>query len=282
MYKIIILDDMAYIRYRVKQLLAEEGIEIYEAATSFDFFNKLYDKKSEINLIILEVGLSTEDGFEVLKKIKAMNLKIPIMVLTKMNTRMDFITCIKEGISEYILKPFDPKIFLRRIDNLIVSHEKGEEPEEIIYLNFKEYMIKQIGKAKEENTKVSIMMVSLVKPGSDLYEEKIDIKETYLILIDSVYEKLKSLFKLPDLFAKHGFSNFVGVIPWKSKNPMDKIEKNIQISYKEIKNKNSKYKDYEIESVFVTYPEDGQESEELLNNLEEKMQKKISGSDKQK
>ncbi|AKN32137.1 transcriptional regulator [Clostridium carboxidivorans P7] len=282
MYKIIILDDMAYIRYRVKQLLAEEGIEIYEAATSFDFFNKLYDKKNEINLIILEVGLSTEDGFEVLKKIKAMNLKIPIMVLTKMNTRIDFITCIKEGISEYILKPFDPKMFLRRIDNLIVSHEKGEEPEEIIYLNFKEYMIKQISKAKEENTKVSIMMVSLVKPGSDLFGEKIDIKETYLILIDSVYEKLKSLFKLPDLFVKHGFSNFVGVIPWKDKNPMDKIEKSVQNRYGEVKNKDSRYKEYEIECVFVTYPEDGQESEELLDNLEAKMQNKINGSDNQK
>ncbi|NMM64696.1 response regulator [Clostridium sp. P21] len=278
MYKIIILDDMPYIRYRVKELLAKEDIEIYESGTSFDFFNKLYDKKSEINLIILEVGLTSEDGFGVLKKINGLNLKIPIMILTKMNTRIDFIRCIKEGISEYILKPFDPKTFIRKIDKLIVSHEKGEEPEEIVYLNFQEYMLKQIDRAKKENSKVSIMMVSLVKPNSNLEGEKIEAKERYLILIDLLYEKLKNLFKVPDLFVKHGFSSFAGIIPWEGNSPVNKIEKSIESSYEEIKKKDGRYNEYEIKYVFATYPEDGKEGQSLLDQLDTKMKDKIDNA----
>lgn len=70
MYKIIMLDDTAYVRYRVKDILEDIGMELCESGTSFDFFNKLYDNKKELNLIILEVGLSSEDGFSVLRKIK--------------------------------------------------------------------------------------------------------------------------------------------------------------------------------------------------------------------
>lgn len=65
---IIILDDMSYMRYRVKDLLEEKDIKVYETSTSFEFFNKLYEKKDNIDLIILELGLTREDGFEVVEK----------------------------------------------------------------------------------------------------------------------------------------------------------------------------------------------------------------------
>lgn len=281
MYKVIILDDMTYARYRVKQLLCSENIEVYEAATSFDFFNKLYDNKSEINLIILEVGLNSEDGFEVLRKVNKRNLKIPIMILTKMNTRTDFIRCVKEGTDEYVLKPFENKVFLKRINKLIKPHreiQKVKKTKQVIYLNFQEYVVEQISKAKEKGTKVSIMMVSLIKSNSTLEGEKIEAKEKYLVLIDLLYEKLKYLFKAPDLFEKYGFSNCVGVLSWKDNDPINKIDENIQKEYKKVKNKDVRYKGYEIECTSVTYPEDGGEKEELLDKLTIKMKEKINNN----
>ncbi len=278
MDKIIILDDMVYIRYRVKQLLEEQGIEVYEAATSFDFFNKLYDKKSEINLIILEIGLSSEDGFEILKRIRGRELNIPIMILTKLNTRADFIKCIKEGTSEYILKPFNNKMLIERINKLIKSHKVDEKPGEIVYLNFQEYMIKQINKAKENGTKVSFMMASLIKANATSEGEKIDIKDTYLILTDLLYEELKGLFKTPNLFVKYGFSTFIGIFPECDNDSIIKIEESIQKKYKKIKGNNERYKDYSIECVFVTYPEDGHEKQELLDNLMANMKEKIDNN----
>lgn len=278
MNKVIILDDMAYVRYRVKQLLEDEGIEVYEASTAFDFFNKLYDKKDEINLIILEVGLSSEDGLEVLKKIKGRDLKIPIMILTKMNGRADFIKCIKEGTSEYILKPFNNKVLLERIGKLIKAYKEDANLGEVIYLNFQEYMVKQIKKAKEQGTKVSFMMVSLIKSKLTSEGEKIDVKDAYLFLTDLLYEKLKDLFKAPDLFVKYGFSTFIGVLPNYSDNGIIETNRKIQEKYKGLKIKDNRYKDYALECVFATYPEDGEEKQELLDNLTEKMKDKIDNS----
>ncbi|MHC6180537.1 response regulator transcription factor [Clostridium sp. JNZ X4-2] len=276
MCKVIILDDMAYIRYRVKDMLEKIGIQVYESGASFDFFNKLYDKKKEISLIILEVGLSNEDGFEVLRKIKARNLNIPIMILTKMNTRSAFIKCIKEGTSEYILKPFDNKVLLERINNLIKSSKDKGEQGEIIYLNFQQYITKQIIKAKAENTKLSVIMVSLIKKYATEMDEKIDVKDNYLILMDSLYEKLKPIFKTPDLFEKYGFSTFVGVIPKCQREKMLFIINRINEIYNKIKEIDGKYSEYHIEYSYVTFPDDGKDKDQLLDKLTSNIKIKIN------
>ncbi|MEY8001019.1 response regulator transcription factor [Clostridium sp. Mt-5] len=276
MCKVIILDDMAYIRYRVKDTLEKIGIEVYESGTSFDFFNKLYDKKKEISLIILEVGLSNEDGFEVLRKIKARNLNIPIMILTKMNTRSAFIKCIKEGTSEYILKPFDNKVLLERINNLIKSSKDKGEQGEIIYLNFQQYITKQIIKAKAENTKLSVIMVSLIKKYATEMDEKIDVKDNYLILMDSLYEKLRPIFKTPDLFEKYGFSTFVGVIPQCQRKKVLFIINKINEIYNKIKAIDEKYSEYHIEYSYVTFPDDGKDKDQLLDKLTSNIKIKIN------
>lgn len=127
MQNIIILDDMSYMRYRVKDLLEEKDIKVYEASTSFEFFNKLYEKKDNIDLIILELGLTREDGFEVVEKIRERNVDIPIVILTKVNTRDAFAKVIREGISDYILKPFDNKVLLDRIVKTIKESKGSKE-----------------------------------------------------------------------------------------------------------------------------------------------------------
>ncbi|KAA8674309.1 response regulator transcription factor [Clostridium sp. MT-14] len=277
MCKVIILDDMAYMRYRVKDILEKTGIEVYESGTSFDFFNKLHDKKEEINLIILEVGLSNEDGFEVLRKIKARNLSIPIMILTKMNTRSAFIKCIKEGTSEYILKPFNNKVLLERINKLIKSSKNKDEQGEIIYLNFQQYITKQIIKARAENTKLSIIMVSLIKKYFTAADEKIDIKDNYLILMDSLYEKLRPIFKTPDLFEKYGFSTLVGVLPRCQKEKVLSIVNRIDGIYNRIKSIDEKYSEYHLEYSYVVFPDDGKDKSQLLDKLTSNMKNKMDG-----
>ena len=75
----------------------------------------------------MEVGLNKEDGFEVIKKIKSKDNNIPIMIVTSLNTRNAFIKGIKAGAVEYILKPFDNKFLLERIDSLITRYKSTEK-----------------------------------------------------------------------------------------------------------------------------------------------------------
>ncbi|WP_446897355.1 response regulator [Clostridium sp. LBM24168] len=276
MDKVIILDDMAYMRYRVKDTVENMGLEVCESNSSFDFFNKLSDNKEDISLIILEVGLSTEDGFEILKKIKAKELNIPVMILTKLNTRNAFIKCIKEGTSEYILKPFNTKMLIERIRKLVKSYKNDNDSGEIKYLNFQQYINKQIEKAKVENTKLSVAMSSLVKLNVKKTDEKIEVKDSYLIFMDILYENLRQFFKTPDLFEKYGLSTFISVLPKCSANMAKYRMSKMEALYNNIKSQDSNYSQYHLVSSSVTFPEDGLDKDELLDKLAAKMKDKIN------
>ena len=313
MQNIIILDDMSYMRYRVKDLLEEKDIKVYEASTSFEFFNKLYEKKDNIDLIILELGLTREDGFEVVEKIRERNVDIPIVILTKVNTRDAFAKVIREGISDYILKPFDNKVLLDRIVKTIkeskgskeqVSTEKeskiqkiyiNEDNEntneakeevvkekEIIDLNVKEeelpeefkiYFVDELNKAKTDNTKVSSVIFTLIKNTDE--EEKIDVKESYITLTDVFYKGIKDIFKGPNFITKHGLLTFVGVLPNCDEDKVEDVKNKIQEKYKMLSLIYPQLSQYHVGYGNVTYPVDGDTVEELLDKLMDKMRENI-------
>ncbi|ENK0556404.1 response regulator [Clostridium botulinum] len=313
MQNIIILDDMSYMRYRVKDLLEEKDIKVYEASTSFEFFNKLYEKKDNIDLIILELGLTREDGFEVVEKIRERNVDIPIVILTKVNTRDAFAKVIREGISDYILKPFDNKVLLDRIVKTIkeskgskeqVSTEKeskvqkiyiNEDNEntnevkeevfkekEIIDLNVKEeelpeefkiYFVDELNKAKTDNTKVSSVIFTLIKNTDE--EEKIDVKESYITLTDVFYKGIKDIFKGPNFITKHGLLTFVGVLPNCDEDKVEDMKNKIEEKYKMLSLIYPQLSQYHVGYGNVTYPVDGDTVEELLDKLMDKMRENI-------
>ncbi|MDU1322040.1 MAG: response regulator [Clostridium botulinum] len=313
MQNIIILDDMSYMRYRVKDLLEEKDIKVYEASTSFEFFNKLYEKKDNIDLIILELGLTREDGFEVVEKIREKNVDIPIVILTKVNTRDAFAKVIQEGISDYILKPFDNKVLLDRIVKTIkeskcgkeqVSTEKGSKVQkiyinednentnevkeevvkekEIIDLNVKEeelpeefkiYFVDELNKAKTDNTKVSSVIFTLIKNTDE--EEKIDVKESYITLTDIFYKGIKDIFKGPNFITKHGLLTFVGVLPNCDEDKVEDMKNKIQEKYKMLSLIYPQLSQYHVGYGNVTYPVDGDTVETLLDKLTDKMRENI-------
>ncbi|WP_416176603.1 response regulator [Clostridium sp.] len=276
MNKVIILDDMAYMRYRVKDTIEDMGLEVCESSNSFDFFNKLSDNMNDIVLIILEVGLSNEDGFEILKKVKAKEFNIPVMVLTKLNTRDAFIKCIKEGTSEYILKPFNTKMFIERVKKLIKLYKDENISGEIKYLNFEEYINKQIEKSRQKNTELSIIMSSIIKVNAKKTDEKIEVNDSYLVFLDVVYENIKKIFKVPDLFEKYGISAFISVIPNCSENLSKYKISQMNHIYNSVRNEDSKHTEYELVSSSVTFPKDGFSKSELLDKLALKMKRKIN------
>ncbi len=284
---VLILDDKAYVRYRIRDLLESKRIEAFDTANSIDFFNILAEKKDEIEVIILEVGLNKEDGFEIIKKIKSKDINIPIMIVTSLNTRNDFIKGIKAGAVEYILKPFDNKFLLERVDSLITRYKPAEKKKEKVEeepkpktnniktvmekmpSDFNNYLEKQIEIAKAQNTEVSVFMLNLARTGTG--RAKVELKETYFLLSDHLFVKLKSLFDKNQLFVKYGIFSFLGVLPNFNESQTRFLLNSMQKEFNMLKARDSKYANYKLNVAFVSFPHDGQTNIEIINNLVLKM-----------
>ena len=110
--KIFIIEDEPAIREELTQLFEKYG---YQCANSSDFQHIAETALSSgADLILLDINLPYQDGFQVCREIRQKS-NLPIIVLTSRNSDFDELMSLNIGADDYIVKPFDPKELLARV-----------------------------------------------------------------------------------------------------------------------------------------------------------------------
>lgn len=125
--RILVIEDESNIAEALLYALETDGFLPVRAATGHDGLRLL--KESTFDLVILDIGLPDETGFEVCKKIRKLN-SIPIFFLTARNSEIDKIVGLEIGADDYITKPFSPREVTARIKSLFRRLE-GNKPADI-------------------------------------------------------------------------------------------------------------------------------------------------------
>lgn len=102
--KVVVIDDSKAIRSFLRAFLEDEGMEFYEAANAIEGFKICQNEK--IDLAILDLGLPDFDGLEILPKIKQIENKFPIIVLTARRGKEVVESVYAKGADAYLSKPF--------------------------------------------------------------------------------------------------------------------------------------------------------------------------------
>ena len=114
--KIAIVEDDMKIREELSELLKNNG---YETISFTEFENiPLQIKNSEANLVLLDINLPFENGYEICRKIKE-DRNIPIIFVTSRDSTEDELMSIKVGGIDFITKPYDTIILLEKIKRAI-------------------------------------------------------------------------------------------------------------------------------------------------------------------
>jgi len=118
-FHILVVDDDIKIKELIKQFLNEKGFIVStasnaeEAKTKIDIF--------DFNLIVLDVMMPGQSGYELTKEIKE-SRNVPIILLTAKGEVENRIHGLEIGADDYLGKPFDPQELLLRIKNVIKSN----------------------------------------------------------------------------------------------------------------------------------------------------------------
>jgi two-component system, OmpR family, copper resistance phosphate regulon response regulator CusR len=124
--KILIIEDEQRLAGVLKKQLEESG---FVADVAYDgYVGKYLFEQNDYNLIILDINLPLINGYELCKEIRTTNLKIPIIMLTAMGTPDNKLIGFDSGADDYVVKPFDFRellarinVFIRRTDRMINS-----------------------------------------------------------------------------------------------------------------------------------------------------------------
>ncbi len=109
---ITIIEDDETTRFELAKLLNSHGYETFLPSDFYHIEDALLSHPSD--LILLDIHLPFENGFELCKKIKS-DLKTPVIFVTSCDSTADELKSIRAGGIDFISKPYDTLILLEKI-----------------------------------------------------------------------------------------------------------------------------------------------------------------------
>ncbi|PXW69340.1 DNA-binding response OmpR family regulator [Loktanella sp. PT4BL] len=114
--KILIVDDDPKIRLLLRRCLEDNGFAVLEAETKADVFATL--RRHEIKLLLLDVQLENDNGFEIAKCVRK-ETSVPIVMVSGQDDVIDRVVGLEIGADDYIAKPFHLREVLARVRSVL-------------------------------------------------------------------------------------------------------------------------------------------------------------------
>jgi len=111
--KILLVEDEPKLNEFVRKGLEQNGYVVDSVGNGSEALQLAASEPYD--LIILDLMLPGQNGFEVLDNLKNFNIKVPVMIMSAINSTDRVIEGLDKGAIDYIKKPFDFGEFLARI-----------------------------------------------------------------------------------------------------------------------------------------------------------------------
>jgi DNA-binding NtrC family response regulator len=123
--RVLIVEDEAYVRTSLAEILRERGYEVLEAPDVPGALALL--PRSALDVVLTDLRLPGEDGLELVKQAQTISADLPVVVLTGQGTITSAVECLKSGASDYLLKPVDPTALELALERAIAGRALRRE-----------------------------------------------------------------------------------------------------------------------------------------------------------
>lgn len=117
MAKILIVDDAAFMRMMVKDILVKGGHEIAGEAENGKMAIEKY-KELKPDIVTLDITMPEVDGLEALKTIKQIDPTANVIMCSAMGQQSMVLEAIQSGARDFIVKPFQPDKVLESVSKI--------------------------------------------------------------------------------------------------------------------------------------------------------------------
>jgi two-component system OmpR family response regulator len=121
--RVLVVDDEKYISDLVSMALKVAGFTTRSAATAREARAAVNDFRPA--LVVLDVGLPDQDGFELVQRLRNDGQKVPVIFLTARDATEEKIHGLTVGGDDYVTKPFSLEELVARIRVVLRRHDGG-------------------------------------------------------------------------------------------------------------------------------------------------------------
>jgi DNA-binding response OmpR family regulator len=121
MQRILVIDDDPSVTSVLKRGLAYEGFAVDTAGSGAEGLASARERAPD--LVILDIMMPGLDGLEVLRRLRAGDEQLPIIMLTARDAPADEVLGLETGADDYVVKPFTFEVLLARVRTALRRRE---------------------------------------------------------------------------------------------------------------------------------------------------------------
>ena len=144
--RVLLVDDEPAVREAIRAGLEFEGFQVAMAADGHQAMAEI--AKEQPDVVLLDVMMPRMDGLTVLRRLRASDPALPVLLLTARDTVGDRVTGLDLGADDYLTKPFDLDELLARLRSLLrrgalIAQAAAPEPaqEVLVYADLRMDML---------------------------------------------------------------------------------------------------------------------------------------------
>ena len=259
--RILVIDDSEIDRMILEEILKQAGYEVVLASDGEEGLERFYENPTD--LVITDMVMPKKMGIDVISELKE---KYPDLKIISISAGGDFGPELELDMARCfdaitITKPFNPKEILKVVNKLItIGQAKSKESEqkdipknEKTLKIEKEFIDKEINRSKHYSFKFGLLAVQVSQSVPRGLSKLLPGRIISFHLLDNN-------LRLDDSIIKPSYRRYYVILPRTDKNGVKKVEKKI---FKLAK----KHKWGDIFISAAVYPDDGNTSYELLNQI---------------
>lgn len=124
--RVLIVEDDASLAAGIGRILEAEGYAVDTVGSGEQA--TLASRLERFDLVILDIGLSGMDGFEVLRRMRDEGHAVPVLILTARDAIDDRVRGLETGADDYMAKPFAMPELVARVRALIRRSQSQSGP----------------------------------------------------------------------------------------------------------------------------------------------------------
>ncbi|HBQ95430.1 MAG: two-component system response regulator [Sulfobacillus benefaciens] len=115
--RVLIVDDAAFMRLRLKKLLTQDGYEVEEAGNGQEAVEKYGALHPDC--VLMDITMPEMSGIDALKAIKAEDPGANVIMVSALGQQAMVIQAIQHGARDFIVKPYEPERVLASLNKVL-------------------------------------------------------------------------------------------------------------------------------------------------------------------
>lgn len=176
MHKILIIEDDFMIAESTKTLLNYQQFEVEWVNNGIDGLKLIM--QGGIDIVLLDLGLPMMDGMQVLKQIRQMQPKLPVLIISARDQLQNRVDGLNHGADDYLIKPYEFDELLARIHALLrrTGLSSGEAPQKILkhgelILDIEQHLARYKGQYVDLSNREWAILIPLVTHPNKIFSK---------------------------------------------------------------------------------------------------------------